>query len=161
MRLAFKSGALVPLVLMLPNVAWLVFFDMRAVPSVSVPPALSMAENASRVAVLALPFFHALDVKKQYSPLAIAGMAIALTLYYAAWARFFLGGGSTELLSAPLWGIPGPLALAPVALLICSSYLMSSWWMFGASLSFGALHVWSSSLMSSQTSWLTSSPSSS
>ncbi len=154
MRLAFKSGALVPVVLMLPNVVWMVLFDMQAVPSVSVPTALSIAENASRVAVLALPFFYALDVKKPYSPLAIAGMASALTLYYVAWARFFLGGGSTELFSAPLWGIPGPLALAPVALLICSSYLMSSWWMFGASLFFGALHVWSSSLTSMQT-WQT------
>ena len=37
MKLALKSGALVPVVLMLPNVAWMLLFDMKAVPSVSAP----------------------------------------------------------------------------------------------------------------------------
>lgn len=142
---------MIPVVLMLPNVAWMLFFDMNAGPNVSVPPALSMAENAGRVAVLVLPFFYALDVKKKYAPLAMVGMAIALTVYYAAWVRFFAGGGSVELLSTPLFGIPGPLALAPVALLILSSYLTSSWLLFSAAVSFGALHVWSSSLSSAIT----------
>ena len=146
MRLAVKSGALIPALLMLPNVAWMLFYNLKADPSASVPLALSIAENAGRFAVLALPFFYSLDVKKEYSSLAVVGMAIALTVYYSAWVRFFVGGGSAELLSAPLFGIPGPLALAPVALLLFSSYLMDSWLMFSAALSFGTLHVWSSSL---------------
>ena len=146
MRLAVKSGALIPALLMLPNVAWMLFYHLKADPSASVPLALSIAENAGRFAVLALPFFYSLDVKKEYSSLAVVGMAIALTVYYSAWVRFFVGGGSAELLSAPLFGIPGPLALAPVALLLFSSYLMDSWLMFSAALSFGTLHVWSSSL---------------
>jgi hypothetical protein len=145
-RLAVKSGALVPALLMLPNVAWMLFYKLDAGPSVSVPLALSIAENAGRVAVLALPFFYALDLKKKYSLLAMIGMAIALAVYYLAWLRFFAGGGSAELLGAPLWGIPGPLALAPVGLLIFSAYLMDSWLMFSAAVSFGALHVWSSSI---------------
>ena len=91
-------------------------------------------------------FFYSLNVKKKYSTLALLGIAIALTVYYLAWVRFFVDGGSVELLSAPLFGIPGPLALAPVALLIVSSYLMDSWLMFSASVSFGALHVWASSV---------------
>lgn len=145
MRLTVKSGALIPAFLMLPNVAWMLFYKLDAGPNVSVPLALSIAENAGRVAVLVLPFFYSLNVKNGYSTLAMAGMAIALTVYYLAWVRFFVGGGSAELLSAPLFGIPGPLALAPVALLIFSSYLMDSWLMFSAAVSFGALHVWSSS----------------
>ena len=145
MRPALKSGALIPAFLMLPNVAWMVLYDLDAGPNVTVPLALLIAENAGRVAVLVLPFFYSLNVKNKYSPLAMVGMAIALTVYYSAWARFFVGGGSAELLSAPLFGIPGPLALAPVVLLIFSSYLMDSWLMFSAAVSFGALHVWSSS----------------
>lgn len=146
MRLAVKSGALIPALLMLPNVAWMLFYNLNASPQVSVPLALSIAENVGRSVVLVLPFFYSLNVKKKYSTLALLGMAIALTVYYSAWGRFFLGGGSSELLSAPLFGIPGPLALAPVALLIVSSYLMDSWLMFSASVSFGALHVWASSV---------------
>ena len=146
MRLAVKSGALIPALLMLPNVAWMLFYNLNASPQVSVPLALSIAENVGRSVVLVLPFFYSLNVKKKYSTLALLGMAIALTVYYLAWVRFFVGGGSVELLSAPLFGIPVPLALAPVALLIFSSYLMDSWLMFSAVVSFGALHVWSSSL---------------
>jgi hypothetical protein len=145
-RLAVKSGALIPAFLMLPNVAWMLFYDLNAGPSVSVPLALSIAENAGRVAVLALPFFYSLNVKKKYSSLAMVAMAIALAVYYVAWVRFFVGGGSAGLLSAPLLGIPGPLALAPVGLLIFSAYLMDSWVIFSVAVSFGALHVWSSSI---------------
>lgn len=52
-------------------------------------------------------------------------MAGALAIYYLAWGRFFVGGGSVALLSAPLIGIPSPLAFSPVALLLLASYLMS------------------------------------
>ena len=145
-RLAVKSGALIPVLLMLPNVAWMLFYNLDAGLRVSPPLALSIAENAGRVAVLLLPFFYSLNLKKKYSSLAMAGMAIAFAVYYGAWVRFFAGGGLAELLSAPLLGIPGPLALAPVALLILSAYLMNSWLMLSAAVCFGALHVWSSSI---------------
>ena len=146
LRLAVKSGAIIPALLMFPNVAWMLFYNLDADPQVSVPLALSIAENVGRAAVLVLPFFYSISVKNKYSTLALVGMAIALTVYYLAWGRFFVGGESAALLSAPLWGIPGPLALAPVAVLILSSYLMESWLMFSASVSFGALHVWVSAV---------------
>ncbi len=145
-RLAVKSGALIPALLMLPNVAWMLLYNLNAGPQVSVPVALSIAENVGRFAVLALPIFYSLNLKKTYSTLALLGMAVALAVYYLAWGRFFAGGGSADLLSAPLFGIPGPLALAPVALLILCAYLMDSWLMFSASVAFGALHVWASSV---------------
>jgi hypothetical protein len=145
-RLAVKSGALIPALLMLPNVAWMLFYNLNAGPQVSVPVALSIAENVGRFAVLALPIFYSLNLKKTYSTLALLGMAVALAVYYLAWGRFFAGGGSADLLSAPLFGIPGPLALAPVVLLILCAYLMDSWLMFSASVAFGALHVWASSV---------------
>ena len=94
MRLAIKSGVIIPLLLMLPNLPWML-----------------------------LP-------------------KLALAVYYAAWGRYFIGGGTPELLSAPLVGIPSPLAFAPIALLLISSYLLNSWWMLGAAVVFGTLHVW-------------------
>ena len=57
MRLAVKSGALIPALLMLPNVAWMLFYNLNASPQVSVPLALSIAENVGRSVVLVLPFF--------------------------------------------------------------------------------------------------------
>lgn len=142
MRLAVKSGVIIPLLLMLPNVAWMLLPNLALVSTGSVPLALTIAENVTRVAALALPFFYTLDLKKKYAPLALAGMALALAVYYAAWGRYFIGGGTPELLSAPLVGIPSPLAFAPIALLLISSYLLNSWWMFGSALVFGIFHVW-------------------
>jgi hypothetical protein len=147
-RMIFKSGVIIPLVLMLPNLPWMLFYSAGAGQKVSVPLALSLAENVARVAVLALPCFYPLNLKRSHSTLVLLGMVAALTVYYVAWGRFFIGGGSVALLSAPLLGIPSPLALAPVALLVLSSYLMNSWLMFAAALCFGVLHVWVSSITS-------------
>ena len=148
MKLAVKSGAIIPVLLMLPNLAWMLFYSLDAGAKSDVPVALSAAENVARSAALVLPFFHSLNKKGVWSTVVWAGMAGALAVYYLAWGRFFMGDGSAALLSAPLMGIPAPLALSPVALLLLASYLMNSWWMFSAALAFGVFHVWALSLIS-------------
>lgn len=105
MKLAIRSGVIIPVLLMIPNVAW-------------------------------------------YAAHTIAGMGVALAVYYSAWIRFFLGGSTPNLLSASLIGIPSPLASAPIVLLILSAYVLDSWFMFRASVLFGAFHVWASALRS-------------
>jgi len=148
MKPAVKSGAIIPVLLMLPNLAWMLFDSLDAGARSDVPFALSAAENAARSAALALPIFFSLNKKSVWSAAAWVGMAGALAVYDLAWGRFFVGGGSVALLSAPLMGIPSPLALSPVALLLLASSLMNSWWMFTAALSFGVFHVWALSLTS-------------
>lgn len=148
MKLAVKSGAIIPVLLMLPNLAWMLFYSLEAGARSEVPFALSAAENVARSAALVLPMFFSLTKKSVWSTAAWVGMAGALAVYYLAWGRFFMGGGSAALLSAPLTGIPSPLALSPVALLLLASYLMNSWWMFSAALAFGIFHVWALSLTS-------------
>jgi hypothetical protein len=145
-KLALKSGAAVPALLMLLNLAWMLFYTLDTGAKSAVPVALSMAENASRIVALALPFFYSLNLKRTGSKVVLTGMGFALAMYYLARARFFTGGGSNALLSEPLLGIPSPLALAPVVFLLLSAYLMNSWWMFNAALCFGVLHVWGLSL---------------
>lgn len=146
LKLAVRAGAIVPVLLMLPNVAWMLFYSLDAGAKSAVPPALAISENVVRSVALTLPFFYPLNLKRTWSRAVLISMASALAIYYMAWGRFFLGGGSAALLSAPLLAIPSPLALAPVAVLLLSSYLMNSWWMFGAALCFGVLHVWGLSL---------------
>jgi len=107
---------------------------------------LAILENLGRAAVLILPFFFSLDLNKKFSTLTLIGMGLALTIYYAAWIRYFLGGRSIELLGTPLLGIPLPMAVAPIAFLLLSSYLMSSLWMLVASIFFGIVHIWVSAL---------------
>ena len=139
--IAVQSGAVIPVLLMLPNVGWMLSPQSDGGQQGSAPLALTIAENLGRAAVLGLPFFYSLDLRRKYSTVAVGGMGLALAVYYAAWSRYFVGGGTAELLRAPLLGIPSPLAVAPVALLILSSYVMNSWLMFGAALYFGAAHV--------------------
>ena len=148
MKLAVKSGAIIPVLLMLPNLAWMLFYSLDAGAKSDIPVALSSAENVARSAALVLPFFHSLNKKSVWSTVVWVGMAGALAAYYLAWGRFFMGDGSVALLSAPLMGIPWPLALSPIAVLLLASYLMNSWWMFSAALAFGVSHVWALSLTS-------------
>ena len=146
MRLAIQSGAVIPVLLMLPNVAWMLFPVPDDAHRPPVPAALGIAENVGRGAVLILPFFYSLNLLRQFSMLALAAMTLALAVYYVAWGRYFANGRSEAFLSARLVGIPSPLALAPIALFALSSYLMGSWLMLGASLYFGVLHLWVSSV---------------
>ena len=148
MKLAVKSGAIIPVLLILPNLAWMLFYSFDAGAKSDVPVVLSAAETIARSAALVLPFFYSLNKKGVWSAVAWVGMAAALAVYYVAWGRFFMGEGSAALLSAPLMGIPSPFALSPVALLLLASYLMNSWWMFSAALAFGVFHVWALSLSS-------------
>lgn len=147
LQFILHSGAVIPVLVMLPNVIWMTLPKKAAAEPGKEPLWLTIVENIGRVAILVIPFFYDLDFHRPLAlPVAI-GMSLALMLYYACWARYFAKGRKAELLSAPFLGIPLPLAVAPVALLLLSAYLMGSWWMLGAALLFGAAHLWVSALM--------------
>jgi hypothetical protein len=146
MSITIKSGGLIPVLFMIPNVVWMLFPKSDVGEQVSVPFFLTIVENAGRAAVLVLPFFFSLDLNKKLSTPAMIGMGLALTIYYVSWIRYFVGGRSAELLGEPLLGIPVPMAVAPTVFLVLSSYLMSSWLMLGASILFGIAHTWVSAV---------------
>jgi hypothetical protein len=140
-HLTLKSGVLIPLLVMLPNVMWMLAPKADASAHPSEPLFLTIVENVGRIATLILPFFFSLELRKPLSTPVIIGMGLALAVYYGCWIRYFAGGRAAVLLGAPFLGIPLPMAVAPITFLILSSYLMSSWWMFGASLLFGVAHI--------------------
>ncbi len=142
MHIPIQSGALIPILVLLPNLIWLFVPHEVSSHAAPVPLVLNLAENAGRIAIIVVPFFYSLDFSRKFSTIAAVIAALALILYYAAWIRYFAGGRTGELMGAAMLGIPLPLAVAPVVLLLASSYLMGSWWMLGASAIFGAAHVW-------------------
>ena len=146
MIITIKSGALIPVLLMLPNVVWILLPKADAGEQVSVPLFVTIVENVGRAAVLILPLFYSLDLGKRSSTLVMIGMGLALTVYYVSWIRYFVGGRSAALLGAPLLGIPLPMAVAPTLFLVLSSYLTSSWLMLSASILFGVAHIWVSAV---------------
>jgi hypothetical protein len=146
MSITIKSGALIPVLFMVPNVLWMLLPKTNVGEQVSVPMILTIAENIGRVAVFLLPFFFSLDLNKEFSALVGIGMGLALTVYYVSWVRYFAGGRLAEHFRAPLLGLPLPMAVAPTVFLVLSSYLMSSWLMLGAAILFGVAHIWISAL---------------
>lgn len=146
LSITIKSGALIPVLLMLPNVLWMLLPEVAGDRRASGPLFLTIAENGGRIAILLLPFFYSLDLNRKFSTLTLIGMGLALAIYYTSWVRYLAGGRAPELFRAPLLGIPLPLATAPVLFVVLASYLMGSWLMFGASILFGVAHIWVSAL---------------
>jgi hypothetical protein len=146
MHISIKSGALIPVLLMLPNVVWMLLPKAEASEQASEPLLLTIAENIGRAAILILPFFFSLNLNRKLSTPVVVGMGLALAIYYVSWIRYFLGGRAAHLFAAPLLGIPLPMATAPTLFLILSSYLMNSWLMLAASVWFGVAHIWVSAL---------------
>lgn len=144
--ITIKSGALIPVLVMLPNMMWMALPKADAGKQVSEPLFLTIVENTGRFATLILPFFFSLDLNKKLSMPVMIGMGLALVVYYGCWIRYFAGGRSLALLGAPFLGLPLPMAVAPITFFVLSSYLMNSWWMFGASVLFGVAHIWISAL---------------
>jgi hypothetical protein len=144
--ITIRSGALIPVLLMLPNVVWMLLPEVKVRKEVDEPLFLTITETIGRFAILILPFFYSLDMKKIFSVPVIIGIIPALAIYYACWLRYFIGGRSVGLLSAPFLGLPLPMAVAPMIFLVLSAYWMGSWLMLGASIVFGFAHIWISAL---------------
>ena len=145
MRIPIKSGAVIPLLIMLPNIAWFLIPNAPAGDAAAVPLFLNIVENAGRVAIIVIPFFYAINLRRRYSTPALVICSLALALYYAAWIRYF-AAADPALLGSAFLGIPMPLAVAPVVLLIASSYLLGSWPMLATSVWFGIAHIWVTAL---------------
>jgi hypothetical protein len=138
-----RSGAWIPVLLLVPNIIWMLSPKPETAGRAAEPRVLTVIENIGRIsAVLILPWFYSLDLQRPYSLPAAIVMGLALAVYYLAWGRYFAGGRTADLMRAPLLGIPLPLAVAPVAFLFMSAYLMGSWWMLAASALFGIAHIW-------------------
>ena len=93
MDIPFRSGAAVPLLLMLPNIAWLIWPSGDGRKQSPPPPFLALAENIGRVAVLVLPFFYSLKMSEPLERAAAVAMALFLAIYYACWIRYFQMAG--------------------------------------------------------------------
>ena len=166
-HLSIQSGILIPVLVLLPNLFWMILPVARPKSGAGRPKSgagrpksgagkpeapsgeplpLTILENIGRAASLLIPPFYSLQFNRSLSiPVAIA-MILALLVYYACWVRYFTRGRQPELLKAPFLGIPLPMALAPILFLFLSAYLLASWWMLAAALLFGIAHIWVSAI---------------
>ena len=87
---------------------------------------MGVLERTGQVASFVIPFFHEVRIESSQEAAGLAGMMLALGLYYLGWARYVLQGRAYRLLYAPLLGIPLPMALAPVAYFLLASVVLRS-----------------------------------
>ncbi len=80
-RLRIGSAALIPALLILPNLAWVLLPANEAPQPGSAPLAPTIIENAARAAVLVIPLFLSLDFRRRYSKPVAAAMGLALGIY--------------------------------------------------------------------------------
>ncbi len=85
---------------------------------------MSLVERAGQIASFVIPFFHEVRIESSQEAAGLAGMMLALGLYYLGWARYVLRGRAYRFLYAPLLGIPLPMALAPVAYFFLASVVL-------------------------------------
>ena len=139
-----KSGVLITVLILLPNLLWMLFPPKDA-PKVEQEHvngrALVILEWVGRIGVFVIPAFYAIEVHSTVQIISLGIMALALLVYYTGWARYFLRGRSYALLFRPLLALPVPLAISPVLYFAAAAVLLSSWPLALATILLGATHI--------------------
>ena len=139
------EGIALSAAILLPNILFL-FFPPREAPAAQ-PGGLAafvVLERIGQAACAVLPTLFGWQAAGAQSIAALAGMALALALYWACWARYFARGRAFRLLFAPFLRIPLPMAAAPVAYFAFAALGMGSWWFAAAVAAFAAGHIYES-----------------
>lgn len=138
------SGWWVTFALLAPN-ALVAFMPPRAVPSrVSRGKhfrAFELLERFGQAACFITPIFLGSRALGS-APGAFAVMAFVLVFYYSLWLRYALGGRRYAALFEPVFGIPVPMAVAPVIYFAAAAVAFVSAPLFIASLVLAVGHLY-------------------
>lgn len=124
----FDVNLLIPLLALMPNLLLISFPSKNTSKRVIEKGSafLMIFEGIGRVGVMAVPIFSEVHLREQYELFSLLGMVMFLLLYYLGWARFYGRGREISLLYKPLFGIPIPLAFAPIGYFLCAAIIMHS-----------------------------------
>ena len=140
------SGALLPVLVAIPNVAWALGASRSSSPALTRPAVaessvLVLLERLGRVALFVVPCFYPLVVVTSIDQACLVVGALALLVYYISWGRYFLQGRAAGLLLSPFGGVPVPLAISPVVAFLAASVLARSALLAAVTLAFGFAHI--------------------
>ena len=133
---------IIPLLVFIPNLVYLKLQPQNAPQEqLSIPKYLKIIEWIGRAGMIITPLFSPFYAGSVAGELGLIAMIVFLCLYYAGWGRYLLNGRIYEYLYLPLLGIPVPLAISAVVYFLYASFLISSIWLFIATLVFAAGHI--------------------
>lgn len=137
-------GGALSIAVLAPNLAWLAFPSREPKRSASTkaePRLVRALELVGRVGALAIPFFYDFPRMGALERVALVALLCVLAIYYACWVRDFVGGRHEASLYASLFGLPLPMAVAPVLFFCLGAVLLHSTPLAVAALALGASHV--------------------
>jgi hypothetical protein len=107
-------GLVIGAAVLAPNLL-VVFFPPRdGLPVVRVHPALALLERVGQTGCLALLALAGDRFSRQQPGAWAVLLVISVLAYYSLWARYLLGGRTSDLLFAHLGFLPIPMAVFPV-----------------------------------------------
>jgi hypothetical protein len=126
------TGWIITVLLLLPNLLFL-FFPPRDIPpemciqELIKKKKLEIFERIGQVGCFSLPFFYSIHFSSLLDRVSLSVFILALLVYYAGWLRFVLQGRGFRLLFSPMFGIPLPMAVAPITVFFVSAGSLHAW----------------------------------
>ncbi|MBN2238476.1 MAG: hypothetical protein JW712_01775 [Dehalococcoidales bacterium] len=111
------------------------------IPAPKEPLPLVVLERIGQPACFLIPLFFPVSLAGPIRIAALAGMVLALCVYYYCWVRYFRGKRKAYLLFTPLCSIPVPMAIFPVLYFLLSAVILGSIPMLISGLVLAAGHI--------------------
>ena len=137
-----QISLIIPALVLLPN---LVFFSVKPVnvfvPFLKEPIILVVLKRIGQITAFIGPLFFAVSFNGWPEKIAAGFMAVMLLLYYFCWIRFFSRKREYRWLFEPLFFIPVPMAVFPIAYFLLGAGIMHSLPLLAAGVVFAAGHI--------------------
>lgn len=139
-----KSGLFITILILWPNLLWMLLPPRDAPDEEQVRAngrVLVILEWVGRIGVFVIPVFYAIEIQRTVQIISLGIMGLALLVYYAGWARYFIRDRSYALLFQPLLSLPVPLAVSPILYFAAASVLLGSWPLAVVTTLLGVTHI--------------------
>ena len=134
-------GLALSLAIFAPSLSLIWFPPRPALPTGAAPRPLTVLERAGQALCVTIPAITVgASVGWWWFPL----VAVLVLAYWALWVRFLVTGRRLEALFGPVWGVPAPMALLPVAAFLAGAAWLENPWVAIAAAVLAAGHIPSS-----------------
>ena len=141
-------GLALSLVIFVPSLLLLRFPPRPGLPTGVVPRALEMLERAGQALCVTVP---AITVGSSVRWWWLVPVVVFVAAYWILWGRFFVTGRPLSSLFGPVWGVPVPMALLPVAAFLAGAVWLANPWVALSAAVLAAGHIPSSLIMRRRT----------
>lgn len=134
-------GLALSLAIFAPSLSLIWFPPRPALPAGAVPRPVTALERAGQALCVTVP---ALTVGTSVNGWWLPLVAALVVAYWALWVRYLVTGRRLAALFGPVWGVPVPLALLPVAAFLAGAPWLENPWVAIAASVLAAGHIPSS-----------------